>query len=582
MEKDHGSEFPVIRGAWPDWWTDGFGASARETATTRKAAASLIADMAGLSMASIAGARIPAESINQLQLADEALLFYTEHTLGYSESVREPLSLPTMEQRALKESYAWEANRRTASVGEEGMGILQSFFTREKDPSLLVFNTLNFSRSGPATVYIDHQIVPRGFIAGIFDSTGNRCPSQAVSSRSDGTYWTIWLKDIPAFGFRKYFVRPIREEVSSIPETLPQTLENRWYKLVPDLSKGTIVSLYDKDLSLELVDRTSGTGLGEFIYEQLGNRSQMEQKKFNDFKRFPLDTIWFDSETRGDVFNTIRFAGESFTAVKPRGFSIEFRLYNSEKRIEIVCSIIKKDIVDPESFYLAFPFNLKEGKHFTELQGGVIQSGIDQIKGSSNDWYSVQNFTAIRNNSVQIVFGCSEMPLMQFGAINTGRYQAGAVPQSTHLFSWPMNNYWVTNFNADQRGGHTWNYYLTTSDDISNGFSTRFGWGSRVPFLTRILPGNGAGGGKSEGSFVTGWPSDIILISAIPLKDGSSVILHVRETDGKNATMRLFNGFTSKEIILKETDVTGRVLQERGLVLKPFESKFFLAEPGVE
>ena len=37
-------------------------------------------------------------------------------------------SQPTMEQRALKESYAWEANRRTASIGEEAMGLLQSKF----------------------------------------------------------------------------------------------------------------------------------------------------------------------------------------------------------------------------------------------------------------------------------------------------------------------------------------------------------------------------------------------------------------------------------------------------------------------
>jgi hypothetical protein len=55
MEKDHGSEFPVIKGAWPDWWTDGFGASARDTATTRLASSSLTANEAGLSMALIAG-----------------------------------------------------------------------------------------------------------------------------------------------------------------------------------------------------------------------------------------------------------------------------------------------------------------------------------------------------------------------------------------------------------------------------------------------------------------------------------------------------------------------------------------------
>jgi hypothetical protein len=64
-------------------------------------------------MASIAGVKLPDEINKRIDLADNALLFFTEHTLGYSESIREPLSQPTMEQRALKESYAWEANRRT-------------------------------------------------------------------------------------------------------------------------------------------------------------------------------------------------------------------------------------------------------------------------------------------------------------------------------------------------------------------------------------------------------------------------------------------------------------------------------------
>ena len=59
MEKKHGNEFPVIRGAWPDWWTDGFGASARETAVTRKAAVSFIANTGALSMAAAAGIELP-------------------------------------------------------------------------------------------------------------------------------------------------------------------------------------------------------------------------------------------------------------------------------------------------------------------------------------------------------------------------------------------------------------------------------------------------------------------------------------------------------------------------------------------
>ena len=67
-----------------------------------------------------------------------------------------------------------------------------------------------------------------------------------------------------------------------------------------------------------------------------------------------------------------------------------------------------------------------------------------------------------------------EIPLAQFGGINTGRYRAGAVPESNHVYAWPMNNYWTTNFNADQRGGHAWTYYLTSSADATDAFQGEF------------------------------------------------------------------------------------------------------------
>jgi hypothetical protein len=574
MEKEHSSEFPVIRGAWPDWWTDGFGASARETATTRLASSSLTANEAGLSMASIAGLKLPDEINKSIDLADNALLFYTEHTLGYSESVREPLSQPTMEQRALKESYAWEANRRAASIGEEAMGLLQSMFSREKKPSLIVFNTLNWNRSGLATVYIDHQIVPRGKTAGIFDHEGNRLAVQPLSHRSDGTQWAVWLKDVPAFGYRKYIIKPIDNPIVSDKQVNKKVLENRWYKIVADPLKGTIILFYDKELSIELIDPKSEYKMGEFILEQLGNRSQMESRRLDDFRRAPLDTVWFDSMTKGEIWNSIKFYGESSTSVNPKGYAFEIRLYNTEKRLDLACSIIKKSIIAPESFYIAFPFDIKEGKHFTEVQGGVIETGKDQIKGSSNDWYTVQNFTSIRNEATQLVIGCAEMPLMQFGAINTGRYEAGAMPQSTNLFSWPMNNYWVTNFNADQRGGHSWTYYLTTSADVSNGFATRFGWGCRIPYLTRIIPGGGSGDNNWEGSFISGWPSNIILITAEPVADGKSCVVHLREINGQNTTLNLINGLTGKALDAIEVDVTGKPVLNPSLDIGPLESKF--------
>ncbi len=575
MERDHSNDFPVIRGAWPDWWTDGFGASARETSASRLASSALTANEAGLTMASVSGIKLPDEISSNIELADNALLFFTEHTMGYSESVREPLSQPTMEQRAIKESYAWEANRRTASIGEETMGLLQSKFSREKEPSLIVFNTLNWKRSGLTTVYIDHQIVPRGKIAGIFDFEGNRLAVQPLLHRSDVTQWAVWLKDVPAFGYKKYIIKVIDETSVASEASNFKTLENKWYKIDTDPSKGSIISWYDKELNLELIDQKAQYKLGEFILEQLGNRSQMESKRLDDFRRSPLDTVWFDSMTTGEIWNSIRFYGESVTTENPRGFMFEIRLYNSEKRMDLACHLVKKSIISPESFYIAFPFDLKEGKHFTEVQGGVIETGKDQIKGSSNDWYTVQNFTAVRNGKSQIVLGCAEMPLMQFGAINTGRYQAGAMPQTTNLFSWPMNNYWVTNFNAEQRGGHSWTYYLTSSSDNSNDFATRFGWGARVPYLTRILPGSGTGDNNREGSFIAEWPDNVILISSQPASDGKSAVIHLRETNGKSVKLALTNGIDGNALKAVEVDVTGKPVQNPSLTIAPLDSKFY-------
>ena len=354
-----------------------------------------------------------------------------------------------------------------------------------------------------------------------------------------------------------------------------KTLENKWYKLVTDPAKGTIVSWYDKELNLELIDQKNQYQMGEFILEQLGNRSQMESKRLDDFRRSPLDTVWFDSMSKGEIWNTIKFYGESSTTENPGGYMFEIRLYNAEKRLDLACSIIKKSIVSPESFYIAFPFDIKNGKHFTEVAGGVIETGKDQIKGSSNDWYTVQDFTSIRNESSQLVLGCAEMPLMQFGAINTGRYIAGAMPQSTNLFSWPMNNYWVTNFNADQRGGHSWTYHLTTSADVSNGFATKFGWGCRVPYLTSIIPGEGTGDNNREGSFITGWPANILLISAEPAPDGKTCVVHLRETNGRSASLSLTNGLTGKGLTASEVDVTGSPVLKPSLTIAPFESKFY-------
>lgn len=578
MEQKHGQDFMVIRGAWPDWWTDGFGASAREVAATRVAQGDLLANAAGLTMAALQGAALPGKIADRMEAINSALLFYTEHTVGYSESVREPFHRYTMEQRAIKESYAWEASRRARMLGEETLGLLQSFFQRQEDPSLIVFNTLNWQRSGLFTTYIDYQVIPRDAAFSIIDAQGNRALAQVTERRSDGAYYSVWVEDIPAFGFRRYSIRVEGRQKNAardLPDDERITMENPWYRLVIDPERAVITSLFDKALSREWVDPDAGWKLGEFIYELLDNREQMEAFRLDNYTREPPGEVWLEALEEGDVWNTLRFRGNTPAAIGNGGYSFEIRLFNTAKRIDLAYAIDKKLVTDPEGIYIAFPFALENGQLAFDVPGGEVRAGIDQIPGSSNDWNTVQTYARLYNEQAQIVLSSVEIPLMQFGGINTGRYQAGAVPESTHIYGWPMNNYWTTNFNADQHGGHTWLFSLTSRQGNSILEATRFGWGHRTPFLPRVLPGGGVDDDNDQGEFLSGWPENILLISAMPGQDGQSAVFHVRETGGTPCTFRLENSRNEKPLQIVEVDVTGHPIPGGSLDMEPLESKFF-------
>lgn len=575
MEAKHSKEFQTIRGAWPDWWTDGFGASAREVATTRRAQSDLIANMSGLTMAAILGSDMPEKIDDKLYWANNALLFYTEHTVGYHSSVREPYHKYTMEQRSLKESYSWEASRRSKMIGEEALGLLQSHVKREEKPSLVVFNSLNWERSGLVTAYIDHQLVPRDKGFKLVDQNGREAKAQAVETHSDGTYWSIWVDQVPAFGYKKYLIEASEQDRKQSDEVLEiSELEKQWYKIKIDNKRAAIKSLFDKSLNKELVDQQAEWKLGEFIYETLGNRSQLEALHLDDYKREALDKVWFERFEEGDIWNTIYFKGNTKAAIKDGSYEFEIRLFNTTKRIDLAYSILKKSVTDPEGIYIAFPFLLDDGVLSFDVQGGEIRAGIDQIPGSTNDWNVVQNYARVQAETGQIMLSSPEIPLMQFGAINTGRYKAGAIPESTHIYGWPMNNYWTTNFNAEQHGGMNWVYNISSSANQSQAEASRFGWGNRVPFLARVLPGGGNGDKTWEKSIVLEWPENVILISATPNKDGNSSVMHIRETSGEAADLSKMKLANNKQMSLRQVSVLGEVIKDGSIQFKPFESKF--------
>jgi hypothetical protein len=93
--------------------------------------------------------------------------------------------------------------------------------------------------------------------------------------------------------------------------------------------------------------------------------------------------------------------------------------------------------------------------------------------------------------------------------------------------------------------------------------------------LTRVLPGSGTGDNNWEGSFITGWPSNILLVSAEPDAEGKYCTLHLREINGKDTPLNLINGLNGKALSAIEVDVTGIPVSNPSQNIGPLESKFF-------
>jgi len=573
IEKEHGKSLPTYRVAWPDWWTDGFGCAMRETAAGRQTQSELIVNQGLLAMAHMFGASAPASLSAQVQAVADNLHFYNEHTFGAAESISDPLAENTQTQWAEKSSYVWQAVMQSRLLREGAMGLLQPFLHPSSDPGIVIFNTLNWARSGLHTLYIDNQLLPSNKEFRILDEADREIPVQLIQSRPEGNYWALLTSDIPAMGYCTYRIVTGTGSRSTAPQFAPEdTLQNAFYKLVLDKKRGTIASLVDKELGQELLDSQSPYGLGDFIYEKLSDRHPLEELQPGKATRTTLRNIQVKPGVDGPIWQSFLVNGIADGFAEEKGVSIEVRLFKTVKRIDLLYRGRKIAVNDPEAVYVAFPFSLPDGKLMFEAQGGIVQPGVNQLPGTATDWNTAQNFIALRNQKAQLLLVSEEIPLVQFGGINTGRYKPDARPATQQVYSWVLNNYWTTNFRSSQEGEMVWTYSFTSGTNADNVSATRFGWGTRVPLVSRVLPR--ATTAVKGVSTQTAWPfaaSSVLLVSA--RAEANGVILHLRETAGTPATLAL--GDQWKGLKVSSVDALGGSLERASaLIFKPFESKF--------
>jgi len=575
IEKRYADQLPVYRVAWPDWWTDGFGSAARETAEARITQNNLQISQGLLSMASLLGADINPETNQRLSTIQDALLFYQEHTFGSSESISDPESENSMTQWGEKSSYVWEAVKYEGLMREEAMGLLQTYVRRGKVPTVVVFNTLNWSRSGLVNLFIDHEILPLNGKYHIVDNiTGNKVPMQPEKTRSEGTYWSIWADEVPSMGFRTFsIVQDTGKKSHPKPgnTAIKNELENSWYKLTVDPTTGGLKSLYDKQLKTELCDQDTILQVGQFIYERIPDSRDFFP---GNFIRTGLREVTIDNVTEGSIWTALHISARADGFDESKRMQIEYRLYKTKKMIEIIFQGYKNREEKAEACYVVFPFNLKDAQIVYEGQGGMVIPGKTQLPGSSADWHTVQNYAAIRNGKGQVIINSPQIPLVQFGDINLSKWQYKAEIKKPHIYSWVMNNYWFTNFRAYQEGGFHWQYYLTSTKDSGNEVATRSGWNTSMPMQARVLTASDAMTGNETISSLSIENTNLLLVSAQPAS--KSIQLHVRETSGQVAFLGSDELGNNRIKTIDEIDVLGDIIKANisSVTFEPYETKF--------
>ncbi len=595
LEQNHGEQLDRRKVAWPDWWTDGFGSSMHETKTARNTHTNMIATMGLMTMAQASGAKIPEEMMDDVRECYDNLLFYDEHTFGADESISNPTSENVINQWHQKLSYVWAANQQSNLLREKAIGLIQPYGKKSKEPTVMVYNTMNWKRSGTVEVYIDHDKLPLDKEAQIVDKDGNKVPAQLLKSRSDGSYWSLWVKDVPALGYSTYKIlvsdHPLKTKTQDLEGA--NLFENAHYRIVVDPSQNGITSLYDKELQKELIDEKSTYTLGTLIYELLEDRREMERLTNNlrdtvykplNKEVLSLSNLRITGAKNGSIWKSLFLNGKIPQCADENGLDIELRLYHHTKKMELLYRMNKLENTDAEGVFIAFPFSSEDqGKLLFEVQGGVVYPGVNQLEGTASDWNTVQNFAAVKSKNAQVVFCSGDVPLVHFGGINTGRYYYKRQPPNSHIYSWVLNNYWVTNFRASQKGELTWKYQITSSRDNSTAFAARFGIGNRVPMIARAYSGSTE---KSSvpmaGSILDlNSPKNLLLVNSRPSNTGKGILLHLRETEGDHAVLDITKILGNSNVTaVKEVNGLGETIRELDspLLIEHFETKFILLE----
>ena len=529
-----GDAIPTVRGDGGPYWEDGIGSDARYAAMEREnesraPSAEKLATIGGLVNPLLAadGEEMSAMWSNMVQM--------DEHTFTSWNSVSDPDSDEARQQLRVKNARATTAAELRSDMLRKSMASLADSISAGAG-SLIVFNALNWTRDGLVTIDLDKgmEIADR--------ATKQAVPYVVLREGPNFRRVAFEASQVPAVGYKVYELKDSHAMPPTPETTMSTSIESPFYRVELDPSSGSIRSIYDKQLKKELVDAHNGLRFGEYVYVSGGDAEPNSILQYRAVS--PKPELQLHPAENGHLIGVEQTpwgwrAELTSSAEDTPEIHTEIRVFNGEKKIELIEDVEKKPELKKEAVYFAFPFAMTHPQFQYEIQNGVVDPAKDMYPGAGHEWFSVQHWVSVQQDGVSATVMPLDAALVTLGDINRGDWPTAFGQRPGSIFSYVMNNYWHTNYRAAQGGSFRFRYVITSAAQTDAPRLSRMAWEEATPLEQDQIqsqdkaidkPGRLSG---DQGTFLSVEDPDLLLDTWKPAEDGKGTILRLIDLGGR-------------------------------------------------
>jgi alpha-mannosidase len=524
FEKRYGASLPEYRGDFTPYWEDGAASTASELALARRAVDQLIQGDAFWSLD--APSDYPRA---EYEAAWRDIAFWDEHSWGADKSVDEP-DLPIVKQE-------WEFKRKFAvDAAKSAAELLARAAAGTLDPVRTTFDIYNLS-SWPRTDVVLLDAKKTAGEDAVADDQGHPVPSQRLTTGE----LAVLVENVPPLGVMRLHVGKGTAFQRGSAVASADSLENDDIALHVSGQSGAIDSLRWKSKNISLVDGSAGKGLGEYLYVPGTDPAKAQR----------LSKVRVRVKENGPLVVSLLIEGDAPGA---RNYSSEVRLVAGIDRVDISTTLDKIAVREKESVHFAFPFRVPGAQMRYDVADAIVRAPEDQLPGACKNFFSAVGWTDVSNADYGVTLAVPDAPLVEMGAITAEQPWMRTIQSSPLLFSYAMNNYWHTNYKADQEGPVSFSYAIQPHAAFSAVAAARFGRERREPLV--VAPGSKSNRAPVKSLFRIS--PDVVMVSSVkPIADGWLVYVYNPSAADQRITLQFDPAI---HVTVHASDAFGRVV----------------------